>query len=234
MAIVNSETGEVKYAGQIVATFEKNGYDDSDFAAVVWHGDRAETVWYATTRAYTYNMTASVDASPEVMASYRGWLAAKSAAEVAARDAKRVLEPMPGDLAVGARVAWLRDSKFQARATEKCDRCNGAGHWVNPRNASDRRPCFGCSGSGERVGAKVKGENGKPVWNKIAKGSAGEVIDWTSFGTFYANGYNVPGRDNTTVKVKLDDGRIVNATLAALRLEREPMTAEDAAAKIGR
>ena len=154
--------------------------------------------------------------SPEAE-SYRQW-AVRAAAEVAE---KRKTEPKPSDLRPGARVAWLRDTRFQVKATETCLKCNGTGAWVNPRNDSDsdKRSCFGCNGTGERTGGKLQGENGKPVWSKVAKGTIGEVISWHSFGQFYRNGYNVPNRENTSVKVKLDDsGKVVSATLAALRL----------------
>ena len=233
MAIVCAETGLIEFEGLVVETFERNGYDDSDYAAVVWHGDHAETVWYASTR-YVSTRRATRDAPPEVLAAYRDHLAAKSVAEVVAADTRRVAEPQPSDLTVGARVTWTRDTKFQGKAVAPCDRCQGEGCWVNPRNPGDRRPCFGCGGSGQNTGEKLKTETGKPVWSKIAAGATGEVLSWRSFGRFYRNGYNRPGRENTTVQVRLDDGRVVPASLDALALAREPISAEEALVKLRR
>lgn len=61
---------ERTYDGCVLDTYERNGYDDSDFYAVVW--DRAErrlrTVQYATTRGWTYLNGAAVDATEDVLA----------------------------------------------------------------------------------------------------------------------------------------------------------------------
>lgn len=60
------------YIGRVLSTGEVNGYDDSDFYAIVWNDERqtAERIVYATTRAWTYDRSASVDATPEVLAIY--------------------------------------------------------------------------------------------------------------------------------------------------------------------
>lgn len=58
------------YIGAVLDTYERNGYDDSDFLAIVW--DEAEQcvkdVEYATTRGWTYLNSAAVDATDEVKA----------------------------------------------------------------------------------------------------------------------------------------------------------------------
>lgn len=63
------------HRGLVVSLFERNGYDDSDFFAVVWNpeGQRCETISYATTRGWTYANGAKIDASPEVIAAARQW-----------------------------------------------------------------------------------------------------------------------------------------------------------------
>ena len=63
------------HAGLVVSLFERNGYDDSDFCAVVWNpsAQACETITYATTRGWTYANGASIDASPEVIAAARNW-----------------------------------------------------------------------------------------------------------------------------------------------------------------
>jgi len=60
----------VEYEGCVLQTYERNGYDDSDFYAIVW--DEAQStvkhVMYATTRGWTYANGADVDATPEAIA----------------------------------------------------------------------------------------------------------------------------------------------------------------------
>jgi hypothetical protein len=58
------------FAGCVLATWERNGYDDSDFFASVWNEEKQciEVIEYGTTRAWTYPNTAVVDATPEVKA----------------------------------------------------------------------------------------------------------------------------------------------------------------------
>jgi len=54
--------------GCVLSTYEANGYDDSDFYAVVWN-EAAQTVQhiqYATTRGWSYPNGASADATEEV------------------------------------------------------------------------------------------------------------------------------------------------------------------------
>ena len=65
----------VEYEGAVLATFEKNGYDDSDFFAVVWDDEKqtVTTTQYATTRGWTYPNNAVVDATDEVVAKVEEW-----------------------------------------------------------------------------------------------------------------------------------------------------------------
>jgi hypothetical protein len=61
---------EETYAGAVLDTYERNGYDDSDFYAIVWDDptQSIKTVEYATTRGWTYANSAKVDATAEVTA----------------------------------------------------------------------------------------------------------------------------------------------------------------------
>ena len=59
------------YRGQVVGLRERNGYDDSDFFAIVFDGEEAREIMYATTRGWTYPAGASIDASDELMEKYR-------------------------------------------------------------------------------------------------------------------------------------------------------------------
>lgn len=71
---VRDEEGKVTYEavttyeGAVLGTYERNGYDDSDFYAIVWDAEegRILNVQYGTTRAYTYGNYATVDATDEV------------------------------------------------------------------------------------------------------------------------------------------------------------------------
>lgn len=58
----------IEYAGTVLATYERNGYNDSDFYAIVWTGDDFKHIEYASTRGWTYHNGAKVDATPEVIA----------------------------------------------------------------------------------------------------------------------------------------------------------------------
>ena len=59
---------KVTYEGCVFETRERNFYDDSDFYAVVWDEASQDVieVEYATTRGWTYDNHADVDATPEV------------------------------------------------------------------------------------------------------------------------------------------------------------------------
>ena len=69
MAVQFSKDSDVLYAGATLTTREANYHDDSDFFAVVW--DEAQQmvtrVCYATTRCWTYDASATPDATPEVL-----------------------------------------------------------------------------------------------------------------------------------------------------------------------
>lgn len=58
-----------QYIGLVLDKYENNYYEDSDFKAIVYipEKDRVEHIEYATTRGYTYDNWAEIDASPEVI-----------------------------------------------------------------------------------------------------------------------------------------------------------------------
>lgn len=66
----------VEYAGCVLCDREENGYDDSDFYAVVWSEAKQKLIRvdYASTR-YGGGGYASVDATPEVIEKARAWIA---------------------------------------------------------------------------------------------------------------------------------------------------------------
>ena len=79
------ETKE-SYVGRVLETYEENGYNDSDFYAVVWD-DETESILhkqYATTRFYSNGYGAKIDATPEIIE--------KATAERKARFLKSAIE----------------------------------------------------------------------------------------------------------------------------------------------
>lgn len=70
---------DVTYEGATFGTYEHNGYNDSDFFAVVWDAEAGATraVEYATTRGWTYANGATVDATDEVKAAAGEYIAAR-------------------------------------------------------------------------------------------------------------------------------------------------------------
>lgn len=67
---VSGRCGDRQYAyeGAVLALYERNGYDDSDFYAIVWDAatSSVKSVCYGSTAYWTYHNGASVDATPEV------------------------------------------------------------------------------------------------------------------------------------------------------------------------
>lgn len=81
----NQEPGRIfvhtTHHGLVLDDRERNGYDDSDFYAVVWNAEKGEpeNIEYGTTRFWTYPAGATVDATDEVRALYESWLEARAA-----------------------------------------------------------------------------------------------------------------------------------------------------------
>jgi hypothetical protein len=65
----DAECHERTYEGAVLRLRERNGYDDSDFYALVWDEEQQATreIQYATTRGWTYHNGASIDATREVI-----------------------------------------------------------------------------------------------------------------------------------------------------------------------
>lgn len=58
---------ETSHEGCVLAQYERNGYDDSDFYAIVWNDEKQEIqhIQYATTRGWTYPNGCWIDATEE-------------------------------------------------------------------------------------------------------------------------------------------------------------------------
>jgi hypothetical protein len=86
------------HVGHVLADREINGYDDSDFYALVWNDEKGapERVTYASTRGWTYPNGCSVDATDEVKAKYKAYCDEIAAADAAARAAREAAKPAKG------------------------------------------------------------------------------------------------------------------------------------------
>lgn len=71
---------KVTHAGCVLDEYEKNGYNDSDFFAIVWNDveQKVEEIQYASTRYYSYDHSCVIDATPEVKAKADAWGKARS------------------------------------------------------------------------------------------------------------------------------------------------------------
>jgi len=149
-------------------------------------------------------------------------------AKLTAEETRSVMNPNVEDLLDGLTMCLKEGHKNQIKVTESCRKCSSSGKWVNPRNPRDIRECFACHGTGEvKTSEKAKDANGKIVYERLPVGLFGVVIDWTSHGTFYRNGYNQPNAENTTVKLRGIDGKVWQAPLCKLRLSRTMLTADE-------
>src|SRR4051794_1476976 len=102
----------IEYEGAVLGTWERNGYDDSDFYALVWDGEQVTSVQYATTRGWTYHNGASVDATDEVKDLAAAYLAADGIKRYRQADLADA-----ADVAVGKRVRVVKGRKI-AKGTE--------------------------------------------------------------------------------------------------------------------
>lgn len=96
----------VEFEGAVLAKWERNGYDDSDFLALVWDGEKVRSVEYATTRGWTYYNGATVDATDEVKTLAAEFLAAEGIRQYRRADVEAAM-----DVAVGKRVRVMKGRK---------------------------------------------------------------------------------------------------------------------------
>ena len=69
----------ISHEGAVLGTYERNMRDDSDFHAIYWNPEKQEPgdTIYATTRGWTYENSATVDATPEVWTEFHEFLAGR-------------------------------------------------------------------------------------------------------------------------------------------------------------
>lgn len=235
-------------AKYILCEWEQNGYNDSDFVCMYYDAEKKEIVsyTYGTTRCaaptayaidgnkttiYISKMNPTTfqwetDKEPllvptkEIVEEARQVYEEKILQALIEGDKRHVDSPEVGDLKEGLTLELVEECKNQVFKQDKCQKCNGSGHWINPRNSNDKRNCFACKGSGNCKGEKEKNAQGKQVYEKVPAGTVGTIVDWKSFGTFYAKGYNQPDRHNTTVVLKTAQGKLFRAPLDKCKLAR--------------
>ena len=127
------------HAGAVLDTYEHNGYDDSDFFAVIWDGERVSAREYASTRGWTYHNGASVDATAQVQAAALAWYRRRLVPHLLEIEQAGTTAPR-----VGRHVRSLTRRGKNVGIT-------GEVRWIGPdRYARD---------GGERVGIAIPGED---------------------------------------------------------------------------
>lgn len=133
--------------GAVVKTWERNGYDDSDFMAMYYDHEAGEfkTVMFATTRGWSYPCYgASEDATPEVLAIWNAARERGLVTEQAQREWAAATAPGRG------RRAVITAQRGQAKHLNGRE---GEVFW-----AQEQRSQFGTWSRGWRVGVKVGDE----------------------------------------------------------------------------
>lgn len=133
------------HVGMVVKVFERNGYNDSDFCAVVYFPatDSFGEVEYGTTRFWTYPNHAEVDASEALQKLYADRELDRRRKEYEAAAERKAMEPAKGKRAkvsggrkvpIGTEgtLTWVgpdRYSRYRTRVGLKTD--NGTVHWLD-------------------------------------------------------------------------------------------------------
>jgi hypothetical protein len=99
--------------GLVLKTYERNGYDDSDWYAIVWNPAKEclDHICYATTRGWSYCNGAEIDATPEILAAARSWQKAQDERREAELSTLRAQIPEKGS-PVRVRVSRGKNARF--------------------------------------------------------------------------------------------------------------------------
>jgi hypothetical protein len=137
---------QTSHVGLVLSLREMNGYDDSDFYALVWNGEKGATeeIMYASTRGWTYPNGATIDATPEVRAAYDAYVESNRVAAEARRAAKQAATPERGKI-----LRVVKGRKVPRGLTGECI-------WIGT----------GFRGRGQRVG--IKDGSGAVHWTDVS------------------------------------------------------------------
>lgn len=142
--------------------WENNGYDDSDFFRVVYYPEenKLDRMLVGSTR-FAGGFRNPPELPAELEAAFIACLEATWFARMTAMEAHTIEHPAIRHLSQGTKVFLTAEVRNRPRAAVEvdCFKCAGRGHWQNPRNPNDRRPCFGCNGTGKtKRSAATKGK----------------------------------------------------------------------------
>lgn len=210
-----------------ICDWEDNGYHDSYFYGVTYDDatGKLESAMIGAT-AYAsgaYSLAGVPDPTREVLEAARIQL--RDHIFQAIRDAEHADTLTPQHAQRDDEMILLENHRKVVRAMIPCEKCLGKGYWQNPRNPTDKRPCFACEGKSEvPKGDPVKDAAGKQVYHLIPAGTRATVLNVKAFGSFFRKGYNRPDRTNRSVTVRLADGHVANIPMAKLRRANDPMS----------
>ena len=147
--------------GLVLGTYERNGYDDSDFFAAAWNPAKQsiDYICYATTRGWSYGNGAIVDDTPEVFAAARQYIDNARNTARAEWDALAAQIPAKGST-VRIRVSKGKNARF--------NNCNGRVFWLGA----------GYARGSERAGVEINGEkvffDDRNIWAILPNGEPAE------------------------------------------------------------
>lgn len=160
---------EVSFEGAVLRLRERNGYDDSDFYALVWDEEQQRTreIQYATTRGWTYHNGASIDATHEVI---EAAVAHTAAVRFADAQERHNSTPRKG---------------YTARAVEKGETFEGVITWIGEKREYSQWAARYATPVA-RYGIKVEGRKGLVFANADDEGfafdaepvSEADMVEW--------------------------------------------------------
>lgn len=133
--------------GCVINTWERNGYDDSDFYANYYDAEAGsfKQVCYASTRGWTYPCSADVDATPEVIEKWKAVQRAESERVRKLQAEQEDRTPRKGKL---CKIIATRGKAAAFNGKQ------GVIFWTQ-----ERRSQYGTWSYGIRVGVKVDGQS---------------------------------------------------------------------------
>jgi hypothetical protein len=114
----------------------------------------------------------------------------------------------------GKEIILNQIHRNRPKSIKECTKCNGSGHWVNPKNESDKRTCFSCNGLGSWV-KTVKGS-----LFAIEKGTVAKVHEVSTYDPHWVQ------FKKYTLTCKTSDGTIFKVPHTKVKLNQEPMSDE--------
>lgn len=149
-----------------IQSYERNGFNDSDGFMIYLDTDNMEineelfwTTRFYSTRNPSYFCTKLEEWTDDRIFFVKEWLTEKHIEIIRYREDKDINYPdvQSGDVVVLNRP---HKNRIKTKFLVECTSCFGSGKWINPRNSSDVRDCFTCSGTGKKASYKYVKGNG--------------------------------------------------------------------------